>query len=884
MKYHLRKHIVLGLLLRLLVCSNTHVSAQETVDVEFAHFKILNGSNSFLDSNSRNWTKVNELDELPSIKKQYLLHKDLNPLSLSLEFSEKLSFSQAAKISCIWVQHTDTIFLATKLGLNNSIKLNLQNPKGQFEVVILYNNLPIASLEIDVYALRQEKIYIVPILPFEINEKELEQKINTLFYPLNLSFTVELLPEFYVEELEGNSILDNPSSEFDHYTQQMRRIRDAYFESFPRSDKRAYYVFIHQGFINESILSYTVKGKAIAFIKNQEIDDLANQIAIEMARGIGSLKTNSTLAFQNNLMDKSFGNLLNAEQWRKLHLEYRSYSFYDNDEDISTFNGFIAYYFWEENEDGTIVFNPGAFRGAIQRPYKKNYFSYNLSVEKRLVTPIFFLGKQPITWLHFILLSLYFGLAYWLRKKFERRLSNSIQKWFHVKVIVARFTLITLVSTLTFVTFFTINKTLAKYEIYEGRIPEFSGLNYEQIENQILYNEQIDRSQIPEMATEVLIKTGNEWHVKRRKRVLYFDLHQDSVGTFSIARFNRESDSIILPDFNIRMLAPSHYFVVNRINSSGAYESQQIYNHQGANVTQKLSLEQAPAKRILLFVNGYRPTSLGSSLEENFRDIRERGVEFPDSKNMIYNFDRYDYWRPWREIDLKLIKRINPSETFYADGHFSVSTSNYRSLLKFTEISTNYPSRCKDPNNHVCLNQGKTSWFQSSDKSTGKMLPTQSNFKGFKKREDNGRLAGLNLLQQLNEIPNSSDNDTLYIVAHSMGYAYALGMIGELRGKINFGGFYIIAPENASAGRINMDEWQEVWQYGVNHQKLKDKAPCLLDGIAPQTKVTGLVEKHHIFIPDELYKRFGFFDSHFIGFYDWILDLKDKQPGAIKQR
>lgn len=117
-----------------------------------------------------------------------------------------------------------------------------------------------------------------------------------------------------------------------------------------------------------------------------------------------------------------------------------------------------------------------------------------------------------------------------------------------------------------------------------------------------------------------------------------------------------------------------------------------------------------------------------------------------------------------------------------------------------------------------------------------------------------------------------------------MGYAYALGMIGELRGKINFGGFYIIAPENASAGRINMDEWQEVWQYGVNHQKLKDKAPCLLDGIAPQTKVTGLVEKHNIFIPDELYKRFGFFDSHFIGFYDWILDLKDKQPGAIKQR
>jgi len=88
----------------------------------------------------------------------------------------------------------------------------------------------------------------------------------------------------------------------------------------------------------------------------------------------------------------------------------------------------------------------------------------------------------------------------------------------------------------------------------------------------------------------------------------------------------------VTQNLEIAILAPSHYFVINRIDEKGNYESQQIYNHQGSNVTKLILNEEEPAKRILVFVNGYRPTSLGSSLEENFRDIRERGVEFPDSK------------------------------------------------------------------------------------------------------------------------------------------------------------------------------------------------------------------------------------------------------------
>jgi hypothetical protein len=136
----------------------------------------------------------------------------------------------------------------------------------------------------------------------------------------------------------------------------------------------------------------------------------------------------------------------------------------------------------------------------------------------------------------------------------------------------------------------------------------------------------------------------------------------------------------------------------------------------------------------------------------------------------------------------------------------------------------------------------------------------------------------------LNELPNHSKNDTLYIVAHSMGYAYALGIIDELRGRIRFGSLYIIAPENASSGAVDPSEWNEVWQYGSNFNENVYDAPCLLDGVAPQAKAAGLKNDQRVYIPRRLYDRKGFFDSHFIGYYSWVLDIPEGKKGYVRQR
>ena len=60
------------------------------------------------------------------------------------------------------------------------------------------------------------------------------------------------------------------------------------------------------------------------------------------------------------------------------------------------------------------------------------------------------------------------------------------------------------------------------------------------------------------------------------------------------------------------------------------------------------------------------------------------------------------------------------------------------------------------------------------------------------------------------------------------------------------------------------------------------QAPCLQDGVAPQTKVKGLSAKNRLTFPDSYYRKLGFTGSHFIGYYDWVFDIQQGKKGAIK--
>jgi hypothetical protein len=770
------------------------------------------------------------------------------------------------------------------------VTLSLPAMLKDYTVSAYYNSVELGQLQVVVYRERVEKVIVVPLVDIRLNRDSLEASLNNIYRQANIRLQVEVQQRFDNADLKADTLLSNPSPAFDRYTEQMRSLRDLYFDTHPNADRNAFYLFVVPGFVNANINGYMVRSKAVGFVRANSEPRFSQNIARQLGRGLGVLTDSwldggPQLGTTDNLMDRSAGSRLRFVQWEDLRHGTITYSIYDNYEDVRTNNGIVAYYFWQEDKNGDIVTDKDNLLLSIKRPFKKNYRSYHLNIDNMLFKTIFKINGRPICTWHLVLAAAICTGIFLLGRKVNRRFITRMfprPRWYR---FASRIFQLVLASYLVYLSYLLVNLGYGWYEVRSGPIAELYRKSDFQAVRIISRNMNYRHPSEAELCSELLIRHDKGWNMRTQKQVLYFSVKEDKKGNWNKLRFQADRDSLILTTRHFSAKAESHYLVFNYTAKDGSFKRQQVFNHLGIDITEKLKI-QDPANRILLFVNGYRPTSLGRTFEENFRDIQNKGLEFPDSKNLVYNFDRYDYWRPWQAIDEQFRKRINPGETFYADGHFSVSTSNHRSLINFSTLSTIYPKRCLNKEKHHCYSTTsvQSGFFGSRKVKTVSLHNTHPNKRGFEKRRRSGRIAGRNIYQMLNELPNQSKNDTLYIVAHSMGYAYALGIIDELRGRMQFGTLYIIAPENAASGKIDPSEWNEVWQYGSNFNTGRYDAPCLLDGVAPQTKVPGLKSHHRIYIPRQLYTRKGFFDSHFIGYYSWILDIPAGKKGYIQQR
>jgi len=252
-------------------------------------------------------------------------------------------------------------------------------------------------------------------------------------------------------------------------------------------------------------------------------------------------------------------------------------------------------------------------------------------------------------------------------------------------------------------------------------------------------------------------------------------------------------------------------------------------------------------KRVLLFINGYR----GYEREEN------------ESDNLVTSKDRYHYWF---KLDDRFMDSLKPTESYYLDGSLSVKTSNHRNTIRFVKsyyLSNHFVSRKDSMKRYNRLN-------------------VDPNPEGFNYRKEKGRIGGKALLLKLHQ----QQKDTIDIVCHSMGYAYALGMIEVLQGKVVFGNIYILSPENGCQDGADWTQFKQVWQYGSNFDQPNPDPIWEQDGIAPQCEVKGMLydAKHgRAFIPKTWPKK-NFVDSHMPYNYDWIFDRIQKGEAGYIER
>lgn len=779
------------------------------------------------------------------------------------------------------VGDSNVVLNFTRLSLD-TLELELPVSDSDYLLKVYYKGELETALNVINY---DELTYKVKVIPLSGNVEidSLRHYLNRVYAQAGISLDLSL-DDRYKLNSEIDSVFANPSKNHERYTQQMIEVRDDYFDLYG-VEKGTYYVFIVADFVASDVEGYMVRNKGVGFVK-RKAQDLYYEIAHQLGFGIGQFNDlwkdeGPTRGSTMNLMDVK-GTHLTHEQWIMIRANGEMVAYYDEFEDVRANNGIIAYYLWEENADGTIKVKNDNIRGAVRRPYKRNTYSLYLGIDNFLFYQLFNIGPFPICLLHLLGFVILAVSSSWVRRRIVRRVGFIKKR--RIFRFLTRCTSFIAHAALYWLLFLLINEGYYLFEVHNGPIESLEGKSMFRAERDIFNNQNLRRKAESKIGSEVLIKKSNgQWVLEKRKPVLYFTVRKKN-GKRTL-RFKEDSDNLYLPTLNFRRKVQTHYFVYRYLDENDEITEERVFNHVGIDITDKLELED-PEERIVLFVNGYRPTSLGGSFEDNFSDIQNNGLEFNNSSNVIHTDDRYEYWRPYREIDLKFAKRLNATAKYYADGHHSVATSNHETLIDFTQHSIKYPKRCRNPRRHVCKHQKKgAKWLGLQRKiDTYTTQPLEPNVKGFNERRENGRIAGRNLLQLLNEIPSKSDNDTLFIVAHSMGYAYALGIIDEMRGKINFGGFYIIAAENAESGEVDENEWEEIWQFGSDFEAHKKSAPCLLDGIAPQTKAAGLSPRNRVYIPEQYYKRMGFFDSHFIGHYTWIFDIPKNESGYIEQR
>ena len=251
------------------------------------------------------------------------------------------------------------------------------------------------------------------------------------------------------------------------------------------------------------------------------------------------------------------------------------------------------------------------------------------------------------------------------------------------------------------------------------------------------------------------------------------------------------------------------------------------------------------------------------------------------------------------DIDDSFKRALKASYTFYANGHMGIYTSNHSDMLSFTKsMESSYSAAYLS---HEALNLLKLIFPSMISISVEfkncfhvpscVILDETPNEPGFNIRREEGRIAGIMFLDALKskKVRYNLEGkiiDTLDVICHSMGFAYAIGMIEELRSKIAFGRFYIIAPENASSGLVNLSEWQDkgVWQYGSDELTYRNTQPWILDGIAPQTAAKGLYTFNRAFIPQDQDIPQDFMKSHQIKYYDWIFTRLSTDKGYVEPR
>jgi len=238
---------------------------------------------------------------------------------------------------------------------SGSTKMTLSIParssSGNYSIYAFANNQKVGQLNVKVYSKKERELVVVPIATTNLTASQIKAELDNTLGEANLDVDVEITPQWTdntgTYTASTNISLPTEVGLLNKYSDDMRAIRDLYFDQNPNAPKNKYYLFIVNGFDNPSVLGYMVRGHAMGFVKASQ-PNILQTISHELGHGMGALEhTFKHNSFEKgdteNLMDYSANptNLTKA-QWKELRDFDLAPSLWDAAEDAASYSVGIA--------------------------------------------------------------------------------------------------------------------------------------------------------------------------------------------------------------------------------------------------------------------------------------------------------------------------------------------------------------------------------------------------------------------------------------------------------------------------------------------------------------------------------------------------------------
>lgn len=216
-------------------------------------------------------------------------------------------------------------------GLVRTLNLPSFSSSGKKEIHAYANNMKVGQLNIHVYNQKDKELIVVPLVAnLGISDLDIENELKRTLGEANINVTVSITNPWIdaTNTFTASSNIAMPSEVglMTKYSDDMRGLRDAYFDQNPSAPKNKYYVFLVNGFDDPTALGYMVRGRSMGFVKADPNNptQILQTISHELGHGMGALehtfKTNGLAqGSTNNLMDYSADPTnLTIAQWKEL--------------------------------------------------------------------------------------------------------------------------------------------------------------------------------------------------------------------------------------------------------------------------------------------------------------------------------------------------------------------------------------------------------------------------------------------------------------------------------------------------------------------------------------------------------------------------------------